>query len=127
MERFFDDFTFGQVFNSEPIKVDADQIKAFAATYDPQSFYLDEEAARSTFFDRLAASGWQTAALTMRLLATCHDRPGRRQVAVERARRQIETVGDFLDREVPFPEQGLSNIENMVVPPTLSFMSLCAC
>jgi len=75
MERFFEDFAVGQVFHSGRIKVDADQIKAFAVTYDPQPFHLDEEAARGTFFDGLAASGWQTAALTMRLLVTSDIRP----------------------------------------------------
>ena len=46
----------------------ADRIKAFAAEFDPQPFHLDEEAARGTFFGELVASGWHTAAMTMRLL-----------------------------------------------------------
>ena len=48
----------------------ADEIKAFAAKFDPQPFHLDERAAAGTFFGGLAASGWHTAALTMRLLVT---------------------------------------------------------
>ena len=47
--------------------LDAEQIKAFATDFDPQPFHLDDGAARSTLFGGLAASGWHTAALTMRL------------------------------------------------------------
>jgi acyl dehydratase len=43
-------------------------VKAFAAQFDPQPFHLDEEAARRSLFGGLAASGWHTAALTMRLM-----------------------------------------------------------
>lgn len=74
-ERYLEEFSVGQVFRSGRIKVDADQIKAFAALYDPQPFHLDEETARNTFFGGLAASGWHTAALTMRLLLTNDVRP----------------------------------------------------
>jgi acyl dehydratase len=48
--------------------VDAAAIKAFAAQFDPQPFHLDEQAARESFFGGLVASGWHTAAITMRLL-----------------------------------------------------------
>jgi acyl dehydratase len=47
--------------------MEADEIKAFARQFDPQPFHLDEEAAKRTFFGGLAASGWHTAAITMRL------------------------------------------------------------
>ena len=67
-ERYLEDFIVGQTFGSGRLRVDADQIKAFAAAFDPQPFHLDEGAARQTFFKGLAASGWHTAALTMRLL-----------------------------------------------------------
>jgi acyl dehydratase len=63
-----EDFTVGQTFGSGLLKVDAGEIKAFAAVFDPQPFHLDEQSARDTFFKGLAASGWHTAALTMRLL-----------------------------------------------------------
>jgi MaoC like domain len=49
--------------------VEPDLITAFAADFDPQPFHLDQDAARASFFGELVASGWQTAALTMRLLA----------------------------------------------------------
>lgn len=65
---FFEDFTVGQVFRSGSLRVDAAAIKAFAAQFDPQPFHLDEAAAEATLFGGLAASGWHTAALTMRLL-----------------------------------------------------------
>lgn len=66
--RYLEDFAVGQTFASGRLTVEAAEIKAFAAAYDPQPFHLDEEAARQTFFKGLAASGWHTAALTMRLL-----------------------------------------------------------
>lgn len=65
---YFDDLSVGQRFQSGSTTLDAAAIKDFAATYDPQPFHLDEDAARDTLFGGLAASGWQTAALTMRLL-----------------------------------------------------------
>ena len=67
-ERYFEDFAVGQTFGSGRLKVDKERIKTFAAEFDPQPFHLDEEAARGTLFRGLAASGWHTAALTMRLL-----------------------------------------------------------
>ena len=70
-----EDFTVGQTFGSGRLTVGADDIKAFAATFDPQPFHLDEGEARGTFFDGLAASGWHTAALTMRLLVDSPIRP----------------------------------------------------
>ena len=48
--------------------MDSEQIKTFAAEFDPQPFHLDEDAARDTIFRGLSASGWHTAALTMRRL-----------------------------------------------------------
>ena len=48
--------------------LDEAQIKAFAAQFDPQPFHLDDEAAKATLFGGLAASGWHTAAITMKLL-----------------------------------------------------------
>jgi acyl dehydratase len=67
-KRYLEDFTVGQTFGSGRLRVDTEQIKAFAAEFDPQPFHLDENAARETIFGGLAASGWHTAALTMRLL-----------------------------------------------------------
>lgn len=64
----FDDLRVGQRFESAKRVVSEDEIKAFAAQFDPQPFHLDAEAAAESLFGGLAASGWHTAALTMRLL-----------------------------------------------------------
>jgi acyl dehydratase len=74
-QLYLEDFAIGQTFGSGRLKVDAEQIKAFAAAFDPQPFHLDEQSARDTFFKGLAASGWHTAALTMRLLVDSPVRP----------------------------------------------------
>ena len=65
---YFEDIHVGQRFTTDSHALDAAQIKAFAAQFDPQLFHLDEEAAKSTLFEGLAASGWHTAGITMRLL-----------------------------------------------------------
>jgi acyl dehydratase len=65
---YFDDLAVGQLFMSRRHALDAGQITAFAQQFDPQPFHLDETAARASLFAGLAASGWHTAALTMRLL-----------------------------------------------------------
>ncbi len=75
MTQYFEDYAVGQVFRSGRRRVDAAQIKDFAASFDPQPFHLDEDAARATFFGGLAASGWHTAALTMRLMVEGEFRP----------------------------------------------------
>jgi acyl dehydratase len=74
-ERYLEDFTIGQKFGSGRLRVDAARIKSFAAEFDPQPFHLDETAARDTMFRGLAASGWHTAALTMRLLVEGEVKP----------------------------------------------------
>ena len=74
-ERYLEDFAVGQVFGSGRLRIDAERIKAFAAEFDPQPFHLDETAARHTIFRGLAASGWHTAALTMRLLVESDLKP----------------------------------------------------
>src|SRR4051812_6674249 len=74
-ERYLEDFHVGQTFGSATLRVDAERIKRFAAEFDPQPFHLDEESARETMFDGLAASGWHTAALTMRLLVQSNLNP----------------------------------------------------
>ena len=74
--RYLDDFAVGQRFGgSTRVRVDAARIKSFAAEFDPQPFHLDEVAAGKSFFGGLAASGWHTAAMTMRLLVDSDLRP----------------------------------------------------
>ena len=74
-ERYLEDFAVGQIFRSGRLRIDQERIKTFAAEFDPQPFHLDEEAARDTIFGGLAASGWHTAALTMRLLVDSDIKP----------------------------------------------------
>jgi acyl dehydratase len=67
--RFYlEDLSAGQRFTSASRRIDAEEIKAFAREYDPQPFHLDEESAKGTLFGGLAASGWHTMAVTMRLM-----------------------------------------------------------
>ena len=72
---WLDEFTPGQKFVSNALGLDAAAIKAFATQFDPQPFHLDEGAAHDSFFGGLAASGWHTAALSMRLLVESGFRP----------------------------------------------------
>lgn len=66
---YLEDLAVGQVYFSHgSVTIDAQRIQSFAAEFDPQPFHLDAEAARATFFGGLAASGWHTAAVTMRLI-----------------------------------------------------------
>ncbi|MDR6856714.1 MaoC family dehydratase [Variovorax guangxiensis] len=65
---YLEDLSPGDRFTSGEHALDAAQIVEFAQRFDPQPFHLDEEAAKSTFFQGLAASGWHTASITMRLL-----------------------------------------------------------
>ena len=66
--RYLEDFEPGQIFGSGRLRVDRERIKSFGTEFDPQPFHVDESAARDSFFKGLAASGWHTAAMTMRLL-----------------------------------------------------------
>ena len=69
MQPFYlEDLTVGQKFISRTQKVDAEAIKTYAREFDPQPFHLDGEAANTSLFGGLAASGWHTASLTMRLI-----------------------------------------------------------
>ncbi|HUJ36553.1 MAG TPA: MaoC family dehydratase [Hyphomicrobium sp.] len=65
---YLEDLHVGQRFESATLAVTADEIKAFARQFDPQPFHLDENAAARSLLGGLAASGWHTAALTMRFL-----------------------------------------------------------
>ena len=67
-ELYFEDFYVGQKFLSAlSARVSAEEIKEFGQKYDPQPFHLDEAAGEGSFFKGLAASGWLTAAIVMRL------------------------------------------------------------
>jgi acyl dehydratase len=73
--RFLEDYAVGDTFRSGRLQIDKERIKTFAAEFDPQPFHLDEEAAGDTIFGGLAASGWHTAAVTMRLLVESELKP----------------------------------------------------
>jgi acyl dehydratase len=69
MTRYYlEDFAVGQTFGSGTKRIDREQITQFAAEFDPQPFHLDDKVARGSLFGGLAASGWHTAALTMRIM-----------------------------------------------------------
>ena len=126
-ELYLDDFHVGQNFGSGRLRVETDQIKAFAAEFDPQPFHLDEEVAKSSFFGGLAASGWHTAALTMRLLVTGDLRPAGGVIGASNEISWTEPVrpGDELRVESEVlevrpsksrPEQGLIKVRSTEEP-----------
>lgn len=67
---YLEDMPVGRRFETGSVRLTPEAIKAFASEFDPQPFHLDEAAAEKSFFGGLVASGWHTAALTMRLLVT---------------------------------------------------------
>jgi acyl dehydratase len=66
--RFFEDIAVGQRRELGSFTYNADNIKKFAAQFDPQRFHLDEEAGRQSLFGGLAASGWHVGSICMKLL-----------------------------------------------------------
>ena len=67
---YLDDLQVGQRFTSGTYRMEESRMKEFAAEFDPQPFHLDETAGQASLFGSLVASGWHTAAVAMRLLAT---------------------------------------------------------
>ena len=75
-EHFLEDFAPGQKYRGRlRVRITEADVKRFAAEFDPQPFHLDDAAARGTIFGGLAASGWHTAAITMKLLVESDLRP----------------------------------------------------
>lgn len=74
-KQYLEDFAAGQVYRSNRLQVEKQQMLAFASQFDPQPYHLDELAARNSVFKGLAASGWHTAAMTMRLLVDSEFQP----------------------------------------------------
>ena len=142
-DLYFEDFHLGQKFASPAsVKVSAQEITEFAEKYDPQPFHLDEAAGKSTFFKGLAASGWLTAALVMRLrVETIRVHGGMIGAGVEEIRwtepvrpgdslrTETEVVG--LRRSKKRPELGLVTIftltlnqrEQVVMKSTVKFLA----
>lgn len=69
-DRYYEDFTPGQVFSAGPYLLTKEESVSFAAQYDPQYFHIDEALAKASPFGGLIASGWHTAAIAMRLKAS---------------------------------------------------------
>jgi acyl dehydratase len=69
-EKYLDDLHVGDRFGSAAIEVTEEGIIAFAREYDPQDFHLDSKAAEQSIFKGLSASGWHTAAMSMKLFIT---------------------------------------------------------
>ncbi|VVP86554.1 hypothetical protein PS910_02463 [Pseudomonas fluorescens] len=67
-QLYLEDLKVGDIFTSGTYEMSEERILAFAAEFDPQPFHTDPEAAKDSFFGGLAASGWHTSAVTMRLL-----------------------------------------------------------
>ncbi len=72
---YLEDLHPGQTFSSPTYEVTEERIKSFAAEFDPQAAHLDDAAAQKTIFRGLAASGWHTAAITMRLFVDSEFKP----------------------------------------------------
>ena len=89
MPRYYEDLEAGDTYALEGrYEVDREEITAFAEQYDPQPFHLDEAAAADSVFGGLVASGWHTAAMSMRLV-----------------------VDDFLDPETSMGASGVEDLE----------------
>jgi acyl dehydratase len=69
--RYLADFRTGDTYLSPRVTITDEDIVRFAREFDPQPFHVDPLAAKNSFFGTLVASGWHTAALTMRLLVAC--------------------------------------------------------
>ena len=74
-EHFLEDYQVGQIYGSDATRIEACRIRSFAAEFDPQPFHLSDERAADSVFGGLAASGWHTAAITMKLIVEGKLRP----------------------------------------------------
>jgi acyl dehydratase len=70
--RYWEDFKVGEVEQIGAKRVERDEIIAFARQYDPQSFHVDEEAAKRSMYGGLIASGWHTCAMVMRMMCDAY-------------------------------------------------------
>jgi acyl dehydratase len=84
--KYFEDIRVGEVYALGRHTFNANEIKAFAARFDPQLFHMDEQAAEASHFGALCASGWHTASTWMRLMVDFRRR------AIEQARARGEPV-----------------------------------
>lgn len=121
-EYYLEDFAAGQTFKTGRVRVDKEKIFDFASQFDPQPFHLDETAAQKSPFQGLAASGWHTAAMTMRLMVDGEFKPaggilgvGFEQLSWPRAVRpgdELHAVSEILDVRLSKsrPDRGLITV-----------------
>ena len=124
-QLYLEDLRVGDRFGSDTIEVTKEGIFAFAHDFDPQAFHLDEEAAEQSIFQGLAASGWHTAAMSMRLYVTGEFKPagGSIGLAVDELRWPNPVrPGDILKLETEIldvrkskskPDRGIIRIRNV--------------
>ncbi|MEY2571894.1 MAG: hypothetical protein QOJ87_107 [Verrucomicrobiota bacterium] len=124
-ELYLEDLHVGDRFGSEKIEVTKESIFEFARQFDPQPFHLDEKAAEQSIFKQLTASGWHTAAMSMRLFVTGRFKPvgGSIGLAVDELRwPQPVRPGDVLKVETEIldvrksrskPDRGIIRIRNV--------------
>ncbi|HXJ56200.1 MAG TPA: MaoC family dehydratase [Verrucomicrobiae bacterium] len=124
-ERYFEDFRVGDRYRSADYNVTEAEIVEYARRYDPQSFHTDPVAAKRSLFGGLVASGWYTAAITMRLIAQSEPRVagGLIGLGVEQLRwPQPVRPGDVLHVEVEVldlrpsrshPDHGIVRVRNI--------------
>ncbi len=123
-ERYFEDLKIGDRFKSETYKVTEEQIVAFAREFDPQPFHIDRDIAATTMFGGIFASGWHTAAITMRLFVhALNFAEGAIGLGVDELRwPSAVKPGDFLQVETEIvdvresrskPRQGVIRIRNV--------------
>jgi acyl dehydratase len=124
-EKYFEDLGVGDRFGSDAIEVTEESIFEFARQFDPQPFHLDNNAARQSIFKELTASGWHTAAMSMRLFVTGEFKPvgGSIGLAVDELRwPQPVRPGDILKLETEIlnvrasrskPDRGIIRIRNV--------------
>src|SRR6266576_3099527 len=109
-EHYFDDLKMGDRFQSEPLNVTEKKVIEFAHKFDPQMFHLSRKSAERTIFKGLVASGWHTAAMTMRLFVqTLNFAEGAIGLGVDELRwPNAVRPGDELKVETEILEQRLS-------------------
>ena len=112
MVRYLEDFEPGHKFVSGRLSVEAERIKSFAAEFDPQPFHLNEDSARDSFFNGLAASGWHTAAMTMAVIA-------RRVIADEQAGLGSPGIDELRWKKPVYPGDTL-NVRGQILEKTPS-------
>jgi len=101
--KFFEDIRVGEITNLGRHTFTADDIKAFAARFDPQPFHLDEAAAARSHFSRLCASGWHTACVWMRLMVNYRRREGEELRSRGEPAAQLGPSPGFRDLKWPKP------------------------